>query len=379
MSWTAIRSGLQLTGLSRVPATTLGIRPLRIAVVATSLEILGGQGVQARALSDGLRRDGYEVVFIPINPVFPRALRWLRRVPLLRTALNQMLYLPSLLKLRHADVVHVFSASYWSFLLAPAPAIQVAHWFGKRTVLHYHSGEAQWHLSRWGVLVHPWLRLSQRIVVPSEYLRRIFARFGYQTEVIRNVVDTARFAYRERAPLRPRLLSIRNLEPHYRVDILIRAFALLKVRYPEATLVVAGYGSEASRLRVLASSLKVQGICFTGRIEPEAVPALYQQTDIFVNAATIDNQPVSILEAFAAGLPVITTGTGDIAAMVLHGEAGVIVPQLDPGAIAAAVVNLLEHPAQAACMTRRAKAEAERYTWAQTRAQWATMYRSDQS
>ncbi|MGH8369708.1 MAG: hypothetical protein ACRESC_01890, partial [Gammaproteobacteria bacterium] len=74
--------------------------PLRIAVIAVSLEIPGGQGIQAQALREGLCRDGYAVSFIPINPVFPRGMRWVRRIPLLRTLLNQLLYLPNLVGLR---------------------------------------------------------------------------------------------------------------------------------------------------------------------------------------------------------------------------------------------------------------------------------------
>src|SRR5258705_6447413 len=162
---------------------------LRIAIVAASLDILGGQGVQAHSLIRALTRDGYPVTLIPINPRFPRGLQWVRRVKFLRTLLNLWLYLPSLIRLASVDVVHVFSASYVSFLLGPAPAITVAHLLRKRVVLHYHSGEADDHLAHWGRLVHPWLRLSDVIVVPSEYLAGIFAGHGYQTRVIHNVVD----------------------------------------------------------------------------------------------------------------------------------------------------------------------------------------------
>src|SRR5579859_3854710 len=268
----------------------------RVVLVAASLEILGGQGVQAVALMQRLIEEGYAVSFLPINPLFPRGLRWLRRYRYIRTLLNQLLYIPSLWALRRADVVHVFSASYWSFLLAPAPAIWAAHRFGKRVVLNYHSGEAEDHLAHWGWLVHPWLHLADEIVVPSEYLRDVFARFGYHAQVVRNVVDTARFTFRERLPLQPRLLSMRNLEPHYRVDVVLRAYALLKAHYPGASLVLAGYGSEEARLHHLAGELRVDGIRFLGRVEPNATPSLYEHADIFVNAAVVDNQPVSVLE-----------------------------------------------------------------------------------
>src|SRR5579863_4313366 len=349
----------------------------RVTLVAASLEILGGQGVQAKALLEELRREGYPVSFLPVNPAFPALLRWLRGVPYVRTLLNQILYLPSLMALRRTDVAHVFSASYWSFLLAPVPALLAARLFGKRSVLHYHSGEAEDHLSRWGLLVHPWLRLAHEIVVPSRYLQGIFARHGYRTRVVRNVVDVMRFAYRERTRLRPRLLSVRNLERPYRVDTVIGAFALIKERYPDATLAVAGYGSEEPRLRALVASLGVEGVRFLGRVEPGKVPELYAEADVFLNAAVVDNQPVSLLEAFAAGLPVVTTGTGDIAAMTCYGEAGLLVPAENPRAMARAVTALLDNPHRALKITRRAKAEVERYTWPCISAEWAAVYRGE--
>src|SRR5687768_3168057 len=95
----------------------------RIALVAPSLDVLGGQGLQARALADGLAGDGYDVTLVPVNPRFPRGLAWIRRHRGIRTLLNEALYIPSLIRLRQADIVHVYSASYWSFLLGPAPAI----------------------------------------------------------------------------------------------------------------------------------------------------------------------------------------------------------------------------------------------------------------
>lgn len=356
------------------PAHRNAAAAVRVMLVAPSLDILGGQGVQAQALAEGLRRDGYRVEFLPVNPRFPRWLSRLRRVPYLRTLMNQMFYLPSLVQLKRADVVHVFSASYWSFLLAPVPAMLAARLLGKRTLLHYHSGEAEDHLARWGMRVHPWLHLAHEIVVPSEYLRRVFARFGYRATVVRNVLPPARFHYRERMPLRPRLLSIRNFEPHYGVDVVIRAFALVKSLFPEASLVVAGYGPEESRLRRLAASLCISGIHFAGRVEPASVPQLYDEADIFLNAALIDNQPVSVLQAFAAGLPVVSTGVGDLANMLQGGAAGCLVPPGDALALADAVVGLLREPQRALRLSRRAHAAAAKFTWSGVRGQWAAAY-----
>jgi glycosyltransferase involved in cell wall biosynthesis len=291
-----------------------------------------------------------------------------------RTAVNEALYAASLLQLRRAQVVHIFSASYWSFVLAPLPAILAARTFGKHVVLNYHSGEAADHLARWGFLVHPWLRLVDEIVVPSEYLQDVFAKYGYRARVIRNIVDTSRFTYMERKSICPRLLSTRNLEPHYRVDNTLEAFMRVRAHFPDATLTVVGYGSQEGRLRQLATALGAEGIRFVGRVEPDDMPRLYHDADIFVNSSVIDNQPVSVLEAFASGLPVVSTGVGGLAALVRDGKTGRIVPSGDPTAMAEAITTALRSPEQTVAMARRARKEAEQYTWARVRDAWATVY-----
>jgi glycosyltransferase involved in cell wall biosynthesis/peptidoglycan/xylan/chitin deacetylase (PgdA/CDA1 family) len=342
-----------------------------VAVVAPCLDDLGGQSIQAAALVAGLRDDGFEVVPVATNPRFPTGLRWLRRVPIARTLLNQALYALELRRLRRADVVHVFAASYWSFLLAPAPAMLLARALGKPIVLNYHSGEAGDHLGRWP-FVHPWLRLAQQIVVPSRYLQRVFAQHGYSARVVPNVVDTVRFAFRARSPLQPRLLSTRSLEPHYRVDVILSAFALLRLERPDATLTVAGSGSEEGRLRQQARS--IPGVTFVGRVSPEAMPRLCDGADVFLNASVVDNQPLSLLEAFASGLPTVTTATGGIAGMLRPGETGIVVPPLDPAAMAAAVLALLRDDVLAVRIARGARRTAESHCWAAVGEAWAEVY-----
>jgi glycosyltransferase involved in cell wall biosynthesis len=292
-----------------------------------------------------------------------------------RTVLNEALYIPSLRRLRHADVVHIFSASYWSFLLAPAPAIVMAKLLRKPVILHYHSGEAADHLARWQLTVRVFLQMVDEIVVPSPYLQDVFAAHGYRTRMIHNVIDTSQFPYRERTAPRPRLLSVRNLEHYYRVDNTIRAFARLQERVPGATLTIAGCGSLERELRELAAGLAPSNVEFLGAVDPAALPAIYDAADIFVNASVVDNQPVSILEAFAAGLPVVTTPTGDIAAMTRGGEAGLLVDPEDPCAMAGAILRLLEEPNLGSRIASRARQEVEKYTWPVVGDQWSALYR----
>jgi len=355
------------------PARDLSLNVPIVGVVAPDLEILGGQGVQAASLMAALRRDGFEVVFIPINPGFPLLLRWVRKIPFVRTVLNQILYLFSLRRIREVDVVHLFSASYFSFILGQIPCIVAATLFGKRLVLNYHSGEADDHLANWGIMVHPWLRRVSEIVVPSVYLQKIFLKHGYQSRVVRNIVSLEGFSFRRRTELKPRLLSVRNLEKIYRIDNILRAFSIVRQTFPSATLTVAGYGSQENVLKEQVRCNSMEGVEFVGRVEPAFMSALYDSADIFINASEVDNQPVSILEAFASGLPVVSTAPGDITAMVIGQKTGLIVAG-EPAAIARGVLDLLAAPQLALAMADAAREEVEKYTWPYVKNAWQLVF-----
>ena len=106
------------------------------------------------------------------------------------------------------------------------------------------------------------------------------------------------------------------------------------------------------------------------------MPRVLDEADIFLNASVVDNQPVSILEAFAAGLPVISTPTGDIGALVRDRETGLQVPPFDPDAIADAIEWTLAHPDCARMYAGNARALTGRFTWPAVRDAWAALYRS---
>src|SRR5687768_8375270 len=228
------------------------VRPLRVAIVAASLRILGGQAVQAQHMIDGWKGDpNVDAWLVPIDPVPVRPLDTLLSVKYLRTVVTQLLYWPLLVKeLRRADVVHVFSASYASFLLAPLPAILVAKALGKPVLLNYRSGEAPDHLRR-SAVARTALRGVDLNIVPSSFLHDVFARFDIPSRVIANVAELGRFRYRERQTLRPRLVSTRNFAPLYNVSCTLRAFARVQAQYPDASLTVVGRGTQEPLLKSL--------------------------------------------------------------------------------------------------------------------------------
>ena len=351
--------------------------PLRVAVVAPSLRILGGQAVQAQRLLDAWRGDpDIEAWLVPVNPV-PRApFDRLLRIKFVRTLVTQLIYYPRLFReLRQADVVHVFSASYTSFLLAPLPAILIAKLYGKPVILNYRSGEAPDHLRR-SAIARWALRSVDLNVVPSSFLRDVFAAFGIPSRIVANVCDLSRFRYRERRPVRPRLVSTRNFEPIYNVACTVRAFARVQAKYPDASMTLVGSGSEEAALRQQVRQLGLRDVTFTGRVAQEEIHRFYADADIYVQTPSIDNMPASVIEAFASGLPVVATRVGGVPAILDDGVHGLLAPDDDADAVAAQIVTLLEDRSLAARVAAAARDSCRNYEWAVLRAQWLEAYQA---
>jgi glycosyltransferase involved in cell wall biosynthesis len=356
-----------------------GIQPsrVRVAIVAASLRILGGQAVQAQRLLDGWASDpDVEAWLVPINPVPPAPFDRLLGIKFVRTLVTQLYYWPLLVReLRRADVVHVFSAAYASFLLAPLPAILVAKALGKPVVVNYRSGEAPDHLRRSRV-ARVALRSVDLNVVPSRFLRDVFATFDIPAQIVANTVDLNRFAYREREMIAPRLVSTRNFEALYNVACTLRAFARVQDAHPDATLTLVGTGSQEAALKALTAELHLRNVTFTGKVAPAEIARYYADADIYVQTPSIDNMPGSVVEAFASGLPVVATSVGGVPAILTDGVHGLLAADDDAEGIAARVLHLLDHPDEARRLAAAARQTCEAYRWPVVREAWVAAYRS---
>jgi len=351
-------------------------KPIKLLLVAPSLRILGGQAVQANYLLQHLSREPmFAVSFVAHNPRLPGPLRLLQRIKYVRTIVTSLVYcLNLLLNVPKNDVIHVFSASYFSFLLAPTPAIFIARLFGKKVILNYHSGEAEDHLRCWPRTAAPIVRLADALIVPSPYLVDVFRKFDLHATAVPNIIDVAHFRFRERKPLLPIFLSNRNLYPLYNVACIVRAFALIQQKFPEAKLTIAGGGRQRAALEALVRELKLRHVEFLGLVAPDKMGELYDEAHVFLNSSNIDNMPGSILDSFASGLPVVSTNAGGIPCMVTHERTGLLVPKNDHDAMAACAIRLLESPALAEAIVHNAYEECPRYTWEAVRERWLTTY-----
>ncbi|MGA7294483.1 MAG: glycosyltransferase family 4 protein [Terriglobales bacterium] len=348
----------------------------RVRIVAPSLRYVGGQSVQADLLLRHWQSDpDIDISFIAVDPPLPRVLAWAEKIPGLRTILREPIYFWHLWRgLKDVDIAHIFSASYWSFLLAPAPAAFVAKMRGAKTLINYHSGEARDHLRRFRSAKFVLARVD-KIVVPSGFLVDVLREFELPASSVPNIVDLSQFHYRERSPLRPHLICTRGFSPYYSVDVVVRAFAEVKKEYPDAQLDLMGNGPLEADIRKLVADLGLSGVNFTGVALYREIGKYYDRADIFINASWLDNMPLSVIEAFASGTPVVSTSPECMPYLVEHERTGLLSPVGDEKALAANVIRVLRDAKLASTLARNARDLSQNYTWEAVRQQWLDAYR----
>jgi glycosyltransferase involved in cell wall biosynthesis len=196
-------------------------------------------------------------------------------------------------------------------------------------------------------------------ISPSRFLAAKMAQGGVypdRLEVLDHFVDTAATAPKT-AP-GGQVLFAGRLAPEKGVDVLVEAVARLG---PAAELDVAGDGPERARLEALAATRAPGQVRFHGRLPKDRLLNLVRSAAmVAVPSRWYENQPMAVLEAFACGVPVVTTSLGGLPELVEPGQDGEVVAADDPEALAAALKGLLADRERAFQMGRAARAKAER-------------------
>ena len=337
----------------------------------------GGMANQCEQLLRLWRAEGLPVELVRNNAPYRPALAG--RIPGLRAVFRLVPYLWALWRAAgRNDVMHILANSGWAWHLFAAPAAWIARLRGVPVIVNYRGGNAGTFFAAAPAHVLATLRRVEARVTPSAYLERVFAEHGLQAEVVPNIIDLTRF---QPPPPRdfgaaPHLVVTRNLEPIYDVPTAIRAFAVVRERFPQARLTVAGSGPERVNLQALAAELGLADcVHFSGRIDNADIPALYASADCMLNASTVDNMPISILEALASGVPVVSTAAGGIPDLVRDGETALLAPIGDAQALGEAATRVLAERALADRLRAAGVADVARYAWPAVREQWLAVYR----
>ncbi len=353
------------------------VKELRLAIIGPLPPPPGGMANQCRQLFRLLQSEGVAVELVQTNAVYRPA--WVSGIPVIRAGFRLIPYLFSLWRAAGRNqIFHVFANSGWAWHLFAAPAMIIARWRGVLVIVNYRGGNADAFLISTYSYVQRMMAGAAAVITPSEFLRGVFAKYSIQAQVIPNIVDLERFNPDARClkPGAPHLIVTRNLEAIYDIPTAIRSFALIRSTFAEARMTVAGTGPELSKCEQLAANLGVsEAIRFAGRIDNDSIASLYACADVTLNPSTIDNMPISILEAYASGVPVVTTNVGGIPFIAEHEHSALLVSPGDPQAMAIAVVRLLTDHSLAERLVLEGKKRAQAYAWSNVRDQWLGLYR----
>jgi len=173
---------------------------------------------------------------------------------------------------------------------------------------------------------------------------------------------------------------VRSFHAIYNPSLAIRALAAVRRELPEARLVMIGRdtgdGSLAEAQRTARELSVLDAVEFAGPRPKDEIPARLATGDVFINTTRIDNTPVSVLEAMASGLCIVSTSVGGIPYLLEDGRDALLVAPDDPEAMAAAVVRVVRDPRLARGLSEGGRAVALGYDWKVVVPRWNALLES---
>jgi glycosyltransferase involved in cell wall biosynthesis len=274
---------------------------------------------------------------------------------------------------REYDVAHIDLYSGAAFFWAEAAAFALRR-TGKPYLLTLHGGGLPRFARRWPGRVRRLLESAVAVTAPSAFLQSEMLRYRPDLLLIPNAIEVARYPFRARTRPLPKLVWVRAFHEMYDPALAIRALGILRERVPDATLEMVGpdkHDGSLERARAAAAGLRLDGaVAFRNAVPKSDVPSCIDRGDIFLNTTTIDNTPVTVLEAMACGLPIVSTNVGGVPNLVRDEAEALLVPPRDPARMSAAIGRLLSDSALAARLSRAARARAESFDWSVILPQW---------
>lgn len=268
------------------------------------------------------------------------------------------------------DVVLIAAFSGPAFWITDATSIVARH-RDIPQILVLHGGDLPQYVREHPRRTRRCLDRADAIVAPSPYLATGVSA-GRPVPVIPNVFDLDGIEFHQRTELSPRILWMRTFHPIYNPLLALDVLAQVQKRHPSAILTMAGQEKGllgACKQRAIDLGLR-DAVDFPGFLDEAQKRAAFAEHDIFLNTNDVDNAPVSVLEAAAAGLPIVATAVGGLPYLFDDGTNALLRPAGDTLALADAVLNLLDQPILAERLSQGGHRVAEQSAWNTVRELW---------
>jgi len=214
---------------------------------------------------------------------------------------------------------------------------------------------------------------AYKLIAPSGYLKYEFERFGYKPLLIANNIDIEIYRFTHRNIVEPKLLYVRSFASVYNPEMAIEVLNILIKRYPDAELCMVGPDKDGTLYdcKNLAKQYGIEDrVKFTGVLSKQEWHTLSNDYDIFINTTNVDNTPVSVIEAMALGLPVVSTNVGGLPFLLQDGEDAILVNSDNPQEMTDAICRLIEDSKFSGMLSAKAREKVELFDWNKVKLLW---------
>lgn len=287
--------------------------------------------------------------------------------------------------IRHRDahylLIDTYSTSAFHFAWSSA---WLANQLGMSYIPILHGGSLPQRAVKSPRLVRLFLDQARLIVSPSGYLKETMsAKTQREIKVIPNFIEISTYPFQQRYPINtgksPKLLWVRAFAQIYRPKWAIDILEGLLAFFPDARLCMVGPEKDGSLLetRTYATEKGLNPhVTFTGKLSKQDWISLSASYDVFINTTSVDNTPVSIIEAMALGFPIISTNVGGLRYLIDHGINGMLIQDQDtPEAFVDTICQLVKDESLVA-MSRQARSKAEKFDSSYVLAMWENTLKS---
>jgi glycosyltransferase involved in cell wall biosynthesis len=259
---------------------------------------------------------------------------------------------------------------------------EIASWMFKRFRKPYgmslHGGNLPAFARRWPGRVRRLLNSAVIVIVPSRYLLEQMCPYRSDLRLIPNPLDLGVYDFRPRPNPCPALMWLRSFHKIYNPTLAPEVVARLAADNPDIHLTMVGPDKGDGSLQLTQQVAKDLGVSemiyFPGGVAKAEVPNWLQRGDIFINTTNVDNTPISVLEAMACGLCVVSTNVGGIPYLLRNEEDALLVPPDDPEAMASAVLRILNEPGLGESLSSNARKKVEQFDWTVILPQWEAIF-----
>ena len=244
-------------------------------------------------------------------------------------------------------------------------------------VLTLHGGDLPLFGAEHPERVERLLSSAAAVTTPSRYLLDQMLAFRTPICLIPNPINVQSYPFQLRSKPAPRIIYLRALHKMYNPCLAVYALQHLLPAFSDAELAVVGPdkrdGAREELLAVIAAMLLQDRVTLLGSVPKTDVPTVLSRSDIFVNTTNVDNTPISVIEAMACGLCIVSTNVGGMPYLLTHEQDALLVPPNDPHAMADAIRRVLTERGLAEKLSRNARAKAAGFDWSVVLPQWEAL------